>query len=262
MKQDYESWVWLRVLGNLYSDFPDNLTMWVVVSPGLLLLFYSAACVCLIPLSVAHRTFADARRDEISIRRALIAALYCYPVLLPWAWNCKSERDLLRTIYYAVVNVISFLAVGMGLFRFQSYGGDSTYYEHDNSYLLPKLGETDIFAIGIMANLTFAYSIALLVWKHRLHGKFTRNKRVEETVKIFFHPSVMLSLWFGILMLVFLGTQFTRFIDEDNLNFYFTVVVGMIYIACTGNMVWIVVSCYLMVQKEVRYRREINGGAP
>ena len=109
---------------------------------------------------------------------------------------------------------------------------------------------------AISANLTFVYSIVLLVWKHRFYAKRNRNTKAKSVGEIYFHPSIMLSFWLVILMM------FGFWQDRSSLEIGNTIVdreLGQwIYAAYDINLAWIVVSCYLMVQKEIRYRREVN----
>ena len=57
-------------------------------------------------------------KKSFSIRNVLTAGLYCYPVLVPWAWNCKSNFTHLRNVYYVAINSMWFLAIGLGSLRF------------------------------------------------------------------------------------------------------------------------------------------------
>ena len=51
---------------------------------------------------------------------------------------------------------------------------------------------------AILANVMIVYSIVLLVWQHRFDDKQSAKADVNAPVKIYYHPSVMLSLWFVI----------------------------------------------------------------
>ena len=228
---------------NLFN-FSDGVMIWVVALAAFMTVFYSAVCVLLIPFSVIHRVIADSRQNRFSMRHILTAALYCFPLLLPWAWNCKSNHAGLRITYYVMINTMWFLVLVLGPFgliaqmhdEFLSFG---EYNSHRSQSDIPLEA---VLEFAIIASVTLVYSIGLLIWKHCFNAKNNRTQE-QDAVKIHFHPSVMFSLWLVSLLLVFLSN-----IWRDGLF--------MVLFTYQITFGWIVATFCLMVVKEIRFRRE------
>ena len=116
MNVDYESVAWFVELCYNFFQFSDGVMLWAALLPAAMLLLYSVLCVCLIPFSVLHHVIVDARRGSFSIGSVLTAVLFCYPTLLPWAWNCKGTRYWRRLLYYLMAYLIWYPSIG-GLVR-------------------------------------------------------------------------------------------------------------------------------------------------
>lgn len=243
MNGDYE-WVrrFTEFCYNIFN-FSDGVMIWVVLLAVFMAVFYSAVCVLLIPFSAIHRVIADSRENRFSIRHILTAALYCYPILLPWAWNCKSKHSSLKTTYYVIINTIWFLVLGLGPLGLIAQMHDEflSYGEYNSQRSQSELYLDTAITLAIIANMTLIYSIGLLIWKHRFDAKTDDRVQEQDSVKIYFHSSVMFSLW-----MITLFADFFDVVGADTLVWLMFVV----------TLAWIVVSCYLMVMKEIRFRRE------
>ena len=257
MNVNYELVAWLVELFYNFFHFSDGVMLWAALLPVALLLLYSALCVCLIPFSVIHRAVADARRGIFSLPDALTAALYCYPVLLPWVWNCKSQHSYLRTVYYILIHMIWFTSVGLSswiplIVIHEAVMKSGSYPTAKDGFDAVGVYETIMFAI--LANVMIVYSIVLLVWQHRFDDKQSAKADVNAPVKIYYHPSVMLSLWFVVPILMYLAVGWGFPVDM--------ILVSVMYVLGEASLVWIGISCYLMIQKERRFRREIENNGP
>ncbi len=253
MDADYESVKWLTEISYNVFKFSDGVMFWAVLAPLYLMFLYALVCVALIPLSVTHRGMSDIIHKRFSVRNLVTTALHCYPVLLPWLWKCESQHEDLRRLYYVIINAVWFLSIGLGSFHILrniheaviTSGTYSSAWENDK---IP-IGVHEAIIFVIIANLTFAYSIGLLIWKHRVDARRNEKEQVEKSPKIYYHPSVMLNVW---MVAVFSG------VAGNGIDLRLTLMFG----ASLLTLVWIVVSCYQMVQKEIRLRREVKGGVP
>ena len=271
MNADYESVRWFTEYFYNATDIADNLLMISVTLAVWIAVFYSIVCILLSPVIMLCRGISDFRKGNLSIYEVIGSGLCSYPGLLPWS------RARIDDPIVCYIMIYGYWIVVFGIWSFVRFGGIHAIYIEEGVY--DPANFIGAIIIVVFANISWVYSIMLLVWNNRLTSRQFIDTESKKRKMFSIHPSVILSVWLMphvldwvevILSLIGLndpndqigGTVFWWAYFYEILDLFHILDLPLRYIdAVVINIVilWILVSCAWMVTKEILIQRMGSG---
>lgn len=273
MNADYESVRWFTEFFYNASRISDNVLIIAVAVALWLGALYSIVCILLSPTVMLHRGIADFRKGRFSIYEVIASGLRSYPGLLPWS-RSRIQQPI---IYYIIVH--GYWIVVFGISSFAGFGEIHSGYIEEGVYDPDDM--IKVIILVIFTNITWMYSIMLLVWNRRLELRLSGDTQNNKHKMFSIHPSVIISVWLTPMVLHFIDI-FLRLImpyDPNRINesvlwwgylieilyrlkllyllypYLDPMETAMIYVI----ILWILGSCAWMVTKEILIQRMGSG---